>query len=141
MTITAFVSYMIVSLCTHFDSVPAMFYVSLIASIMIGVQRSIGESTILGFLKGFPGESVGFFSSGTGFAGIFGSGILIILKAINLSDSAIYLIASPTVIPYFLSFWWLDKQRIQYEYVQEPDEGEEEVQKITVEHEEKESDE
>ena len=114
MTITAFVSYIIVSICTFFDDLPAMFYVSLVASIMIGVQRSIGESTILGFLKGFPGETVGFFGSGTGFAGIFGSGILILLKAFKLSDSTIYLIASPTVIPYFLSFVWLDRQRIRY---------------------------
>ena len=98
-----------------------MFYISLVASVMIGVQRSIGESTILGFLKGFPGESVGFFGSGTGFAGIFGSGILIALKSIKLSDSTIYLIASPTVIPYFISFWWLNRQKESFKYVQSGD--------------------
>ena len=100
-----------------------MFYLSPVASIMIGVQRSIGESTILGFLKGFPGETVGFFGSGTGFAGIFGSGILIALKSVKLPDSAIYLIASPTIIPYFISFWWLNRQKEGYKYVQETEDG------------------
>ena len=85
-----------------------MFYLSLLASVMIGVQSSLGESTMIGFLKNFPGETVGFYGSGTGFAGIFGSGTLIILKACGLSDSAIYLIASPTLVPYMFSFWWLD---------------------------------
>ena len=111
MTITAFVSYLLIALCTGFDGISSMFYLSLVASIMIGVQRSIGESTILGFLKGFPGETVGFFGSGTGFAGIFGSGILIVLKSMKLSDSAIYMIASPTMIPYFIAFWWLNEQK------------------------------
>lgn len=74
---------------------------------------------MIGFLKNFPGETVGFYGSGTGFAGIFGSGTLIILKAIGLSDAAIYLIASPTLIPYMFSFWWLDKQKVKYVYIQE----------------------
>jgi len=96
-----------------------MFYFSLIASILIGVQSSLGESTMIGFLKNFPGETVGFYGSGTGFAGIFGSGTLIILKAIGLSDAAIYLIASPTLLPYMFSFWWLDKQKVKYVFIQE----------------------
>ena len=96
-----------------------MFYFSLIASILIGVQSSLGESTMIGFLKNFPGETVGFYGSGTGFAGIFGSGTLIILKAIGLSDAAIYLIASPTLVPYMFSFWWLDKQKVKYVFIQE----------------------
>lgn len=96
-----------------------MFYLSLLASIMIGVQSALGESTMIGFLKSFPGDTVGFYGSGTGFAGIFGSGILIILKAVKLPDAAIYLIASPTLIPYMFSFWWLDKQKEKYVYIQE----------------------
>ena len=96
-----------------------MFYLSLVASILIGVQSALGESTMIGFLKNFPGETVGFYGSGTGFAGIFGSGMLIILKAVGLSDAAIYLLASPTLIPYIFSFWWLDGQKLKYVYIQE----------------------
>ena len=96
-----------------------MFYVSLVSAILMGIQSALGESTTLGFLKNFPGETIGFYGSGTGFAGIFASGTLIVLKALSFSDSTIYLIAAPTVIPYFLCFWWLDQQKQIYPYVQE----------------------
>ena len=45
--------------------------------------------------------------------------MLIVLKSLKLSDAAIYLLAAPTVIPYFYSFWWLDRQKTKYIYVQE----------------------
>lgn len=96
-----------------------MFYLSLLATIMIGVQSALGESTMIGFLKTFPGETIGFYGSGTGFAGLFATSILIVLKAIKLPDAAIYLIASPTLIPYMFAFWWLDKQKEKYVYTQE----------------------
>ena len=96
-----------------------MFYLSMFASVMIGIQSSLGESTTLGFLKGFPGETIGFYGSGTGFAGIFGSGTLIVLKAIKLSDAITYLLFAPTLIPYFFCFWWLDKMKRKYPYIQE----------------------
>ncbi len=60
------------------------FWLSLVASIMQGSSCALGESTTLGFLKGFPSECVGFFSSGTGFAGIFGTSLLLVLKAAGL---------------------------------------------------------
>ena len=80
---------------------------------------AIGESTLLGFLKNFPGETVGFFGSGTGFAGISGSGSLILLKYLNLSNSTIYLLAAPTMVPYYLSFRFLTKQKRKFHYVEE----------------------
>ena len=96
-----------------------MFYLSMFASVMIGIQSSLGESTTLGFLKGFPGETIGFYGSGTGFAGIFGSGTLIVLKAIKCPDAITYLLFAPTLIPYFSCFWWLDKMKRKYPYVPE----------------------
>ena len=74
---------------------------------------------MLGFLKEFPGDLIGYFSSGTGFAGIFGAGSLLIFKAIGLKDYLIYLLAAPTLIPYFLCFYWMDNRRNQYPFVQE----------------------
>jgi hypothetical protein len=52
---------------------------------------------------------IGYFSSGTGFAGIFGSGLLIIMKAIKVPDYIVYALGVPTIIPYFYAFYWLDK--------------------------------
>ena len=110
-------SFIVISICCAYKQIPAMFYISLVSAILMGVQSALGESTTLGFLKSFPGDSVGFYGSGTGFAGIFASGTLILLKSLNFQDSTIYLIAAPTVVPYFLCFRWLDKQKQNYAYV------------------------
>ena len=105
-------SFIIIAFCCFYDTVDAMFYVSLLTSILVGVGCALGESVILGFLKTFPGDSIGYYSSGTGMAGITGALIFIALKPLGLSNGAIYLIAAPTAIPYFLSFYWLNKQKM-----------------------------
>ena len=120
-TLLMFIAYLLIIIATGWDEYQFMFWVSLLASVIHGVACSLGESTVLGFLKGFPGGTVGFFSSGTGFAGIWGSGLLIILTACNLDLWAIYLIASPTVIPYFLAFLWAYNQHLKYPFVREDD--------------------
>lgn len=55
------------------------FYLALISSMFVGVSSSIGESLIVGFLKGFPSHLIAGWSSGTGFAGVYGSGFYIIM--------------------------------------------------------------
>lgn len=88
-----------------------MFSVSLLASVIVGAGCALGESVIFGFLKTFPGNAIGYYGSGTGMAGITGALIFIALKPLGLSDGAIYMIAAPTAIPYFLCFYWLNKQK------------------------------
>lgn len=39
------------------------FYISLVGSVFCGSMQALGEGTILGFLKAFPAELVGGFSS------------------------------------------------------------------------------
>ena len=94
-----------------------MFYLSLFASVLVGVGSALGESTLLGFLKTFPGETVGYYSSGTGFAGISGTLILTSLAATGMTRGATYLVAVPTALPYVLAFLWLDRQKRLYPYV------------------------
>jgi hypothetical protein len=60
---------------------------------------------------------IGYFSSGTGFAGIFGSGLLIIMKAVKCPDWVTYMCGVPTIIPYFYAFYWLDKQAKTYKFI------------------------
>lgn len=67
---------------------------------------------------------IGYFSSGTGFAGIFGTSLLIILAAMKVPDWITYLIGVPTVIPYFYAFYWLDKQSKLYKFIPEEKEKE-----------------
>ena len=47
------------------------------ASCLIGIATGLGEATFLGFLNGYPSHTVGYVSSGTGFAGLFGTGTLL----------------------------------------------------------------
>lgn len=56
------------------DSSFEWFFVALIACCLMGMCQGLGEATFLGFLKEYPSHTVGYVSSGTGFAGIFGSG-------------------------------------------------------------------
>jgi uncharacterized membrane protein YhhN len=46
------------------------FVVAVLASSLVGFGQGLGEATVLGFLKGFPSFTVGYVSSGTGFAGL-----------------------------------------------------------------------
>lgn len=75
--------FLLIIICTAFPVYTFMFYLSLAAAVFIGFS-ALGESVVLGYLKEFPSEMVGFFSSGTGFAGIFGAGYIILTKAIGL---------------------------------------------------------
>ena len=55
------------------------FCVAVLASCLIGIASGMGEATFLGFLKGYPSHTVGYVSSGTGFAGISGTLTLLVL--------------------------------------------------------------
>jgi hypothetical protein len=75
---------LLIVVCCYFNTHIVFFYISLLASISIGASCALGESTLLGFLKEFPGETVGYYASGTGFAGIFASSTIILLTAAGL---------------------------------------------------------
>lgn len=87
---------------------------SLIASILFGTTSALGESTSIGFLKDFPSSTVGFFGSGTGFAGVFGSGSILILSSFGLPLGAVYILMTPTFLIYYLSFFWLNSKHKRY---------------------------
>lgn len=119
---TIVTSFVVISICLFNSDIPAMFWVSLVGSIIAGVGTALGESVNLGFLKTFPGNTIGYYGSGTGMAGITGALIFIALKPLGLSDGAIYLVAAPTAIPYVLCFLWLNKQKKIYPYVPDKEE-------------------
>jgi CLN3 protein len=104
--------------CTYNENV-ASFYVSLVASVLLGTVSAFGESTTLGFCKGFPSTVVGYFGSGTGFAGVFGSGTILLLQSLGLDNGTIFFIITPTVIPYFIAFWWINSMKTKYPYIPE----------------------
>ncbi len=107
---------MIISLACTYNKYEVSFWFSLVSSIILGTGSALGESTTLGFCKGFPSSTVGFFGSGTGFAGIFGSGSILALKAAGLNNGQIFFIITPTIIPYFLAFWWISRMKAKHPY-------------------------
>ena len=110
---------LIISLACTYNKNVASFYVSLVASVILGTVSAFGESTNLGFCKGFPSTVVGYFGSGTGFAGVFGSGFILIMQSLGLSNAQIFFIVSPACIPYLLSFWWINRMKARHPYVLE----------------------
>lgn len=113
------VGFLIISFACTYNTNVASFYVSLVASVILGFSSAFGESTVLGFCKGFPSSVVGYFGSGTGFAGVFGAGITLILQSAGLSNGTIFFIIAPTVIPYFFAFLWINTMKRKYPYIEE----------------------
>ena len=80
--ISMFLGYAIIIIVTIFKF-EAGFYLALVSSVFHGAASALGESTILGFLKGYPSKLVGAFGSGTGMAGLGGALILLSFKQIH----------------------------------------------------------
>ena len=95
------------------------FVVAVLASCLIGISSGMGEATFLGFLKGYPSHTVGYVSSGTGFAGLSGTGTLLILQGMGLANQYIFLIACPTILVYYLAFVWLNKKKKELPFIKQ----------------------
>ena len=83
------------------------FWIAVLAGVLMGIAQAFGEAVILGFIKGYPNQCIGFFSAGTGFSGLFATSVLLGAKAINLKNSTLFLIEMPTIFIYIHSFYWL----------------------------------
>ena len=83
------------------------FYFTLVGSLIIGMACSFGESVMLGYLNSFPHELVNHWSSGTGMAGIGGTGLILGLFAIDTPLWLIFSLLIPLQLIYFLCFHWL----------------------------------
>ena len=83
------------------------FFLTLIPAVIMGTGLSFGETTFLGYIRTFPEDYVSGWSSGTGFAGVFGAFLSLLFKLINedFDLKYLYLMISPITILYFLSFY------------------------------------
>lgn len=61
------------------------FFTAVAGTLIMGVCQALGEAVMLGFLKAFPSNFVGMFSSGTGMAGFFGALYVLVLTTIQLN--------------------------------------------------------
>lgn len=60
------------------------FYICLVASLVVGVCQALGEGVIISFTKKFDSRCITGWSSGTGLAGLLGSGAYLLLKSLNV---------------------------------------------------------
>jgi battenin len=87
------------------------FGVALFAAVITGIGLTLGEGTVIGFLKFYPPRFVNAYSSGTGFAGIAGAGLILGLRSATLPDLAIFLMMVPAYPIYFFCFNYLVKKQ------------------------------
>mmetsp|Transcript_4644 Transcript_4644/g.11525 ORF Transcript_4644/g.11525 Transcript_4644/m.11525 type:complete len:602 (+) Transcript_4644:132-1937(+) len=84
------------------------FVVSLIIIIVLGGTSSFGESVFLCNLNVYPPELLDGWSSGTGMAGVLGSGIYLLLSGVaGLKLYWIYLIQAPFALIYVLCYFFM----------------------------------
>lgn len=118
-TIFTFGSFILIAVCCFNEDIPAFFWVAVGASVFTGISQSFGEAIFLGFLKGYPSYMVGYVSCGTGFAGPFATAFPLGLKALGLSNQAIFLIEAPWILAYYCAFRWLVNQKKKYPFIPE----------------------
>ncbi|KAK2943661.1 putative CLN3 protein [Blattamonas nauphoetae] len=85
-------------------SVKIHISVAFISIVVVGCTYSLGESIIMGYMRNFPADSVGGFSSGTGFAGVAGAGLVFLLNALNVPIMIMFLSLTPLCVIYFLVY-------------------------------------
>lgn len=78
-------------------------------------MQAFGEGVILGYLKSFPSNLVGGWSSGTGLAGIAGSLIFIALNSLKVSLTITFGILIPLEFLYLFAFLWYDRKKATYQ--------------------------
>jgi CLN3 protein len=74
--------------------------------------RSIGEATVLGYMKALPQELIVAFGTGQGTGSFFNLFIGLILAELSIWKHTSFLILAVLVIPYFHFFAWIEDQRL-----------------------------
>lgn len=80
------------------------FGICLVGTVMIGIATTLGDCTIIGFLKSVPPQLIGGWSSGTGMAGIFGTLTYLMFKTIGIEFRVVMLMFIPVAIVYYINF-------------------------------------
>lgn len=106
-------AYVLMSICSAATS-DWGFFVGLIAAVMMGLAQCWGEAVMLGFLKAFPSELVGGWSSGTGFAGVGGTLLWVAYRAGKVPTFIVYLSVLPLFVLYLGSLFYLNSVRKRF---------------------------
>lgn len=102
-------AYSVISASTRINSLFG-FIVTILGVIIMGFSFTLGELSMLGFLKDFDPDIVNGWSAGTGFAGLFATSLNLVLRLFNFPDYLIFLIMIPSNIIYWEAFTYLQVQ-------------------------------
>ncbi|KAK3598099.1 hypothetical protein CHS0354_036083 [Potamilus streckersoni] len=113
------------------------FWFALLCIVFVGASSAFGENVALGYLKHFPSKLVNAWSSGTGMAGVLGSGIYIIFGCVvgpggqdqdELSRLIKYafLLTTPSVVLYLYAYFGVIRRPKEKASVQKEENGERE---------------
>lgn len=115
-TFSALFSPAIIAFCLLYTQFDWLFYVANIGTLFIGMGSTLGESTNLGLLKGFPGDSLAYYAGSNSIAGILGTLSFLIWRPLGAPESLIYMFMVPLAIPTLILFLWLIIQKHNYPY-------------------------
>jgi len=99
-------AYLVLSMATLMGGVEG-FFMALCACVLVGTAQVIGELGNLAFFKAFPPSVLGAWGAGTGIAGVSGTGVYLLLRALNVSNTTIFLMLLPTTVLYYFAFQYL----------------------------------
>ena len=80
------------------------FYLIVFGALLTGTGSAFGQVIHYGFIKSFPSEFVGPFSSGTGICGFIGSLLYMIFSSLNGPDWTLFCGMLPVIIFYLFNF-------------------------------------
>lgn len=91
------------------------FIFCLIGIPFIGLSQTIGSTTIFGFLKGFDPIAASGFACGTGFAGISGTLLFLLIQYMNINYIYFYCFLIFLDFVYYRVFLKLIDQLLEYQ--------------------------
>lgn len=105
------ISYLLVTIGCFYD-----FSIVIVGAFFAGVGSAWGQVIHYGFIRRFPAEFVGPFSSGTGISGLLGSFLYMMLNNYQVPNFIIFAILIPIVFIYLINFLRLHKLAETYNY-------------------------
>lgn len=88
----------------------AGFALCLTACLVVGGCQVLGEVTCLSFLRTMPPGALGGWGAGTGFSGILGSMLFILLSGCGIPDAVTFLVMILSVFLYWLAFRYIHER-------------------------------
>ena len=96
-TILMLMSYLLLALSLMESATVSGFYWSLVSCCLHGFSQSLGEATLMGYLKALPSDLVQTFGSGTGLSGFAGIFAILILQGLGMSHAKVSMRVSDSI--------------------------------------------